>query len=252
MSDFNSQLPVRSKQDIDERVLVKLQDGESPDLPDSQVRISEKKIHTRIHAKDSDGTDREVLLSQEGHVQSNGEYDVNENKRPSSQGIVVSDRTASPSEVSMVKRPTAVDGEGESVCLDTSLHDQDGNAYDLQNPLPVVPVETVGVSVDEFNQSTAVLRNDSDNHDYVVLTTFKNLEVECSGSGYARFELQVETGPSSTVFNPVMVKFNSTAKPNVKLKYGKTVPTGAIIRVVKTNLDNQAQNLYSQITGLEC
>lgn len=252
MSDIDSGLPVRSYQDSDERVLVKLQDGENPSLPDSSVQITEKKVHTRNHGKDSDGTDREILLSQQGHQQSNGLYDVNDNKRPSSQGIVASERSASPNEQTMSKRPSAVNGEGDSICLDVSLHDEAGLNYTETNPLPVVPIETVGDSVDVFNESTAIAKNSSANHDYTTVNQFKNLEVDCSGSGYARFELQVETGPATGVFNTVMVKFNSTAQPNLKLAYNKLVASGLIVRVVKTNLDNQSQNLYSQISGIEC
>ena len=96
------------------------------------------------------------------------------------------------------------------------------------------------------------MKNNSANHDYTTVNQFKNLEVDCSGSGYARFELQVETGPATGVFSTVMVKFNSTAQPNLKLAYNKLVASGLIVRVVKTNVDNQSQNLYSQITGLEC
>jgi len=209
-------------------------------------------LHIRSHGKDSDGTDKEMLLSQEGHSLSNGEYDVSNNKRPSSQGLIVSDRSASPNEQTMSKRPSAVSGEGDSVCLDVSLHDESGQNYTELNPLPVVQIETVGDSVDLFNESTAVAKNASANHDYTTVSQFKNLEVECSGSGYARFELQVETGPATGVLNTIMVKFNSTAQPNLKLNYSKLVATGLIIRVVKTNLDNQSQNLYTQITGLEC
>ena len=252
-NDINSALPIRSRDDIiDERVLVKLQDGDDPNLEGSTVQVSEKKLHVRNHGKDSDGTDQEILLSQQGHLQSNGAYDATENKRPSSQGLVASDRDSSPSEQTMVKRPTAKDGADNSVCLDVSLHDETGANYTEANPLPVVPIETVGNSVDVFNESTAIAKNSSANHDYTPATSFKNLEVECSGSGLARFELQVETGVGTGVFDTVMVKFNSTANPNLKLNYGKLVAAGVIIRVEKTNLDNQAQNLYTQLTGLEC
>ena len=50
-----------------------------------------------------------------------------------------------------------------------------------------------------------------------------------------------------------MVKFNSTSNPNceIKLKKPKAIASGSIIRVVKTNLDNQAQDLYSVINGVE-
>ena len=253
MADYNSQLPVRSKQDIDERVLIKIQDGDDPAGVGRTAEVSEKKVHNRQFNKDSDGADQEVLLSQEGHQLTNGDYDATTNKRPSSQGLIVSDRDASPSETTMNKRPTAVAGEGDTVCLDIALHDALGQRFDEDNPLPVFLAESPADEVDDYNEASSVVKNGSANHDYTVTAAkrFKGLEVDASGSGRGRFELQIEDGPAAGTFSTVMVKFNSTAKPNVEFKYKKVVEAGVIIRLVKENLDNQPQNLYSQFRGLE-
>jgi hypothetical protein len=253
MADYNSQLPVRSKDDLDERVLIKVQDGDDPSGVGKTQEVSEKKAHVRNFSKDSDGNDQEQLLSQEGHTQSNGDYDATTNKRPSSQGLIVSDRDASPSESTMNKRPTAVVGEGDSICLDISLHDQDGNYYDANNPLYVVSTDDPADEIISFDQAVAIVKDASANHDYTTTSEFRSLNVEASASGKARFELQAETAAASGVFETVGVKFNSTSNPNVefKLTKPKSVPSGAIIRVVKTNLDNQAQDLYSTINGIE-
>jgi hypothetical protein len=182
MSDYNSQLPVRSKQDLDERVLIKIQDGDNPGGSEQTAEVSEKKLHTKIFQ--SDGTN----ISEE-------------------------------------------------------------------NPLPVAPTESAGDEVEDYNESVDVAPTVSANHDYVVTSskTFKSLNVEAAASGKARFELQVETAASSGSFETRGVKFNSTAKPNVEFKINrpKRVAEGVIIRIVKTNLDEQAQSIYSTINGVE-
>ena len=257
MSDYDSQLPIRSKQDADERVLVKLQDALDPSGIEKGMEISEKKAHVRNFGKDSDGNDKQVLLSQEGHGLTNGDYDAANNKRPSSQGIIVSDRDASPSETTMNKRPTAVAGDNDKVAIDVAISDSDGNHFSETNPLPTYQAESPFDEIDDFDEAVDVVKASSADHDYTVSAgkTLKHLEAEASASGKARFELQVETAALAGTFDTVMVKFNSTAKPNVEFKYAKTVATGVIVRIVKKNLDGQnpasVQSLYSQIRGKE-
>jgi|GEM_PF-2007399 hypothetical protein len=253
MADYNSQLPVRSKDDSDERLLTKIQDGSDPSGVGKTVEVSETKLHTRNHGSDSDGTDREVLLSQEGHVQSNGDYDASTNKRPSSQGMIVSDRDASPAESTMNKRPTAVAGDSDKVALDVAISDSSGNNFTDTNPLPVYIADNPAVEVDDFDQASAVAKDASSNHDYTITSgkTGKHLTADASASGYARFELQVETGVGAGTFDTKMVKFNSTAKPNVEFRLRANIGAGIIVRIAKTNLDNQPQDLYSQISLVE-
>jgi hypothetical protein len=180
MSDFDSQLPVRSKDDLDERVLIKIQDADDPQGAGKTATVANKKLHVAIHNSDS--------------------TEITEN------------------------------------C-----------------PLPVYLAEHKGDEVDEFDRSIDTPKNAVDNHDYTISSDkeFKNLEAPCSGSGKARFALQVETGIGTGVFNTVAVGFNSTSNPQVLLKYKKPVSAGLVIRVAKTNLDNQSQDLYSQIVGIE-
>jgi hypothetical protein len=255
MSDYNSQLPVRSKDDTDERVLVKLQDGDNPSGANETVTVSEKKLHVRIHAEDSDNNDLQPLLSQQGHVQSNGDFDATLNKRPSSQGLITSERSSSPDETTMNKRPTAVVGDNDKVALDVALSDSSGNSFTEDNPLPVFVTESTGDEIVDFDEAVDVAKDASSNHDYTVsaLKELRFLNVEASASGKAKFELQVETAASAGTFNTIGVQFNSTASPNVKfsVKRPATIATGVIVRLVKTNLDNQAQSVYSTINGVE-
>jgi len=256
MADIDGQLGIRSRQDgLDERVLVKINDATNPDAAGAGQAVSDGKSHTRIHGSDSDGTDQEALLSQEGHVQSNGDYDVTNNKRPSSQGLIVSDRSASTDETTMNKRPTAVLGNDDKVAIDFAISDSSGNRIDEENPLAVFLAENPGDEITDFDQSAAVASDASTNHDYVVSAglAFKNLNISATSTGYAKFELQIEDGVGVGTYTTKQVLFNSPSNSNVSfdLKKPQSFLAGVTIRLIKTNLDNKAQDLYSTINGIE-
>ena len=133
------------------------------------------------------------------------------------------------------------------------LNDHTGTPYTEANPLPTYLAENPGQEIDEFQQDDAVAKNASEDHDYEVSAgkVLKNTVAYASGSGKARFEFQIETAAASDVFETAMVLFNSTSNPNVRFTYKKPIPAGVKFRIVKANLDNQPQNLYSQIQGIE-
>ena len=264
MADIDSQLPIRSVADgTDERVHVKIVDYADPSGVDKQVQVSEKKIHNRNFNKDSDGNDQEVLVSQEGHTLTNGDYDATNNKRPSSNGLILHDRknTAEvPAEADQNKRPTAVaydNGVDETVvCLDISLHDEIGEPYSVTNPLPVSLEQSEGEEINEhFESATPVTKNNSDDQTYTV-TAGKEFQLEqfgVSASGLCKGELFIETGVGTGVFTSKGVLFNSTAMPNAERRLARPikVAAGVIVKIERTNYDNQAQGLYSFISGLE-
>lgn len=263
-NDIEAGLPVRSYQDgTDERVLVKIQDGADPGGVDKTAEVSERKVHIRNHSKDSDGNDQEQLLSQEGHSLTNGDYDASLNKRPSSQGLIAHDRkdtAETPAEADQNKRPTAVaydNGVDETVvCLDMSLHDEDGVPYSVTNPLPVSLEQSEGEEINEhFESATPVTKNNSDDQTYTV-TAGKEFQLEqfgVSASGLCKGELFIETGVGTGVFTSKGVLFNSTAMPNAERRLARPikVAAGVIVKIERTNYDNQAQGLYSFISGLE-
>lgn len=260
MSDYDSQLPVRSKQDADERVLVKIQDGQDPGGVDKTVEVSEKKVHVRNHSKDSDGNDQQQLLSQEGHTQSNGDYDATNNKRPSSQGLIASDRDAAPSETTMNQRPTAVDGDDDKTALDVAISDSNGNRIDQNNPLATYNVDNPGQEIQDGDLAADVAAKvgptiTSATHEYIVSATkeLRKLSAECSSAGLAKFVLQVEDGVGAGTFTIVDIKFNSTAMPNVELGVNIPAPiaAGVKVQVIKSNLDNGDTDMWSIINGVE-
>lgn len=263
MSDIDSQLPVRSVADgTDERVHVKIVDFEDPSGVEKQVQVSEKKVHNRNFNKDSDGNDQEVLVSQEGHSLTNGDYDASTNKRPSSNGQILHDRPATATaagESDQNFRATGVsydDGVKVVNSADIALHDEDGVPYSKDNPLPVSIEESEGDEIHEHSESASpIAKNNSDEQSYTV-TALKEFELEqwgITGSGFMRGELQIETGVGTGVFETKSVLFNSTAQPNASLMLKRMikVQAGVIVKIIRENKDNQAQTMYSFLNGLE-
>lgn len=99
-------------------------------------------------------------------------------------------------------------------------------------------------SIADFNQATAVAAASSNTHTFTSTGNFNLEQVEASGSGKMKIEVQV-----NSVTKAVM--FNSTANPNMSLHLEQPIlaTTGQTVTVIRTNLDNQAQNLYSTIIG---
>lgn len=137
-----------------------------------------------------------------------------------------------------------------------NLYDETGTAFSDSNPVPVYNVDNAGGSpVNDLKTATAVNAASSDNHDYTVtaLKTLHLRQIESSASGKAKMEVKVETAALSGVFTTYWVQFNSTANPNMHIESIDPilVGPGVRVRVTMTNLDNQAQNLYSTISGFE-
>lgn len=129
------------------------------------------------------------------------------------------------------------------------LFDETGTAFSGTNPLPVEMVsDQAGDEICDYNTTASIAKDASTNHDYIV-TAGKTLLAEsvwASGSGKMKVEV---LSNGATIF----VGFNSTANPNIDIPIKKICKTAATqtFRITITNLDNQAQDLYSTLTGLE-
>lgn len=136
------------------------------------------------------------------------------------------------------------------------LNDATGTPFSVTNPLPVaLTLNNGGSEINDYATSAAVAAAASTNHDYTV-TALKTLllsQIEASASGKMKIEVQVETGVASGVFTSKFVQFNSTANPNMSVHLASpiSVAAGVRVRVIETNKDNQAQDLYSTISGQE-
>lgn len=251
MADYDSSLPIRSEADgADERVHVKIVDGSTPSR--RATVDTDGNLHVEMHGNDPATVDRVLRLSELGALTPDGVYHVSDNTKPGNVGLVASVRDAAPGDSTQTQRLTAVTN-GTKRLLDISLHDEDGTAYSQSNPLPVTISESEGEEVNNYNTAVNVAKNATSNHDYTATDTFILTQISASASGKCRIEIMIEDGPGDDTYTTRFVMFNSTANPNMEkvLREPITVATGVKVRVARTNIDNQPQDLYSTISGHE-
>lgn len=131
-----------------------------------------------------------------------------------------------------------------------------GSDVSNSNPVPVVLSSgTSGTSVNKYNTTAALAAAASANHDYAV-TASKTMNVRkfwASASGKIKAECQ--TSPDGTTFTTYWVGFNSTATPNITVDLDTLEiadsGAGAKIRIIVTNEDKSAMDVYSTISGVE-
>jgi hypothetical protein len=126
-------------------------------------------------------------------------------------------------------------------------------AVNTDGSINVVMQEDAGTEVVDYNTTSSLAASSSSNHDYTTGAAAKLYQVLASASGKLKVEVQVETAAASGTFVTKAVAFNSTAAPNIDLDLRKYVPvvSGAKIRVIRTNLDKQAQDVYSTIVAIQ-
>lgn len=250
MSDVKSMLPVRSPQDADQRVQVKLVDSL---VPTQQQQVdAQRNAHVKIHGTDAGGTDRIIAASESGNIVEDGIYNATTNTHPSSSGLTAAQRASSPSLTDMIKRLTAI-SNGVTHALDISLHDETGAPYSYTNPLNVTLVESPGTEIqDYFEDVSDVAVGSTHVHVYTVPAgkTLKIDQVLAAGSG--RVKVLIEQSQDGTTFTKVATRFNSTAEPNVDTLLSRivSVPAAGKVRVTMTNIDESAFTMYSTIVGV--
>lgn len=257
MADQDTSLPVRTQADgPDERLHVKVVDGTSPSVNQMQVD-ADKAAKTLATGHDPGGVNRTLRTSERGAMTPDGLYDATNNTVPGNTGLIASSRNAAPSDTTQTQRLTAVTGTTPNTvrALDIALHDALGNPFSETNALPVTVTESSGTAVNDYKDAASIAAAATDNHDYTVtaLKTLYLTQVEASASGKAKMVISVETGVATGVFTPKWTQFNSTSETNMHLtiKEPIAVAAGVRVRVALTNRDNQAQDLYSTISGHE-
>lgn len=124
------------------------------------------------------------------------------------------------------------------------------------NPIPVsISADAAGNEINDFNTVATLAAAGVSNHDYTV-TAGKTLlltQIESSGSGKMKIQVQIETAVASGIFNTRFTQFNSTAMSNMSIQLASpiSVLAGVRVRVVRTNRDQQSQDVYSTICGQE-
>lgn len=139
--------------------------------------------------------------------------------------------------------------------LHVAISDSSGTAFSPSNPLYVTMTDVAGTPVDNYNTAASLAAGGTSNHDYTVTAakTFYSKQILATSSGALKIEVQYETAAGSGTFNTFFVGFNSTANPDILIPIpsSKTQVAGAKIRVIRTNRDKQATDVYSTISGAE-
>lgn len=126
-------------------------------------------------------------------------------------------------------------------------------AINSDGSINVVPQEDPGTERVSYNTAATLAAAATSNHDATYTNAGKLFQVWGSASGKLKITVQIETGAATGTFNTVAVGFNSTANPNIDIRFAKyaAIPAGARVRVIRQNNDNQSQDVYSTIIGLE-
>lgn len=125
-------------------------------------------------------------------------------------------------------------------------------ANSATNPIFVKEVDAVvSNEVNDYNAASAVAGNATSNHDYTVTgTTFLLDSIIFSSSGLGKVEVQV--GPVASLVSKAVAFTNSTVG-TVQLNFNPPievpVASTGTVRLIRTNRQNQAQDLYSTILG---
>lgn len=137
--------------------------------------------------------------------------------------------------------------------VSANIRDNTGTAFSNANPLPVSVVSSSGTKINNYNTSASLAANATSNHDYTVTSgkTLSLAQIWGSASGKLKIEVQVESGVATGTFATKFVGFNSTAEPNILVPDIDSVAAGVRVRVIRTNIDKQAMDVYSTISGIE-
>jgi hypothetical protein len=225
MSDYNSSLPVRTENPGD--VVSKLCDATTTS---QQLAIDSS---GRITTKINDGAGNAVTSQ------------INGAQRALDVGIDVAGVQIDPRSIRALT---------SSDVVSANIRDNSGNAFTSANPLPVtITTSGGGTKINSYNTLAALAAGGTSNHDYTVtaLKTLSLASIWGSASGKLKIEIQVETGAATGVFNSFFVGFNSTATPNILIPDLANVSAGVRVRVIRTNEDKQAMDVYSTISGVE-
>lgn len=275
MSDFNSSLPVRTESAGD--VVAKLADATTPSQQlsiDSSGRITDKlndgsgnpitsqasggqralDVGIDVAGVQVDPRSIRALTSSDVVTANQGSANTAANGWP----VKPTDGTNSQSFTASGEAKvdlTVVSGSAITLGQKTSANSFPVVIASDQSTIPVSISGPAGTEVNDYKTVSALAANASDNHDYAITAskTFKGRLFWASSSGKIKAEVQIS--PDGSTFTSKWVGFNSTATPNISIALDNlTVSesgTGAKIRIIVTNRDNQAEDVYSTISGTE-
>jgi len=260
MADIEKGLPVRTEDDADQYVRNRQFDSSNPAL--GQEVDADGNAHIEAHGNDPAGVDKVLKVSELGNANTDGDYDVTNNTKPSSNALIVHDRNAAPAETHQNFRPTGIQGTDDNTvhAQDVALHDNNGDAYTPENPMPVSMEESPGEEIHDHKEDVDVAAEGSSNHEYSVADgeTFLLEQIIADASSRIKIELFIGDGAAVEVFTRKAVRFNSEKQGgDADLTFTRPIKVigtanTTTVRVVKHNRDDDdAQSIYTTIVGLK-
>lgn len=262
MSDLNSSLPVRTEAAGD--VQVKIVDATTPS---QQLKVNSDGTidlgSTTLAALESITVQNEAGAAAVNIQDGGNSITIDNTDLTALNGKVTNDYGISSAAVRTAAQVGNATGEAafgngaiNTQTLRTASVVTDGTdvmAVNTDGSINVVVQEDVGLEIVNYNTSAAVAAGATSNHDLVFTPASKLFQVQASASGKLKVEVQVETGSATNTFNTILVGFNSTANPNITLTLSKyaAIPAGARVRIIRTNKDIQAQDVYSTIIAIQ-
>ena len=130
------------------------------------------------------------------------------------------------------------------LCTKAKLTDSGGTAIDGGNPLPVT--QTTGACNEDYDTASAIAAAATSDHDFAPGVAGKVVGLALSASGCAKWELQIGVAASETTR---AVYFTTASQPslNVNFPCGISVGAGDNIKLIRTNRDDTAMDVYSTI-----
>lgn len=262
MSDSNSSLPIRTETDGD--VVAKIADATIPSQQlavnaDGSINITDNGSAITVDATNLDIRD---LVFASDKVDASGSTVALDAPTLAALESITVQNGAGAAAVNIQDGGNSITVDATDLDIRDLTHASDsvkiGDGTDFlainsDGSINVVPQEDPGTEVVDYDTAAAVASGASSNHDQLFTNAAKLFQVWASASGKLKIEVQIETGSATGLFNTVLVGFNSTATPNIDGRLAKyaSIPAGARVRVIRTNKDNQAQDLYSTIVALE-
>lgn len=242
MADYKSSLPVRTEN------------------PGDVASIMVDATNTALGAKVDSSGNQYVILNNSGPIEVDGTVTANQgtaNTTANAWPIKLTDGTntapvSATNGVSVTLTTALPAGSNTIGIVNAHISDATGTAFSQSNPLPVSFSDAIAGATEvlDFKATTDTPATNSDTHNYTpasgkILTLQK---IIASGSGKIKVEILLGTTGAEAL---KIVLFNSTSNPNVEYAFGspqKILDTQSV-KVTVTNLDKQAQNLYSTIEG---
>lgn len=222
-----------------------------------QLVDADGNAHVLVQGNDENGDNQTLKLTKQGAVGIDGVYEATNNPNPALIGLVGMTRNAVPGEADQVQRVTVKpNADGSVRSLDVSLHDEAGEPFTANNPLPVVLSESEGTEVHAEDTAEDLAAEALDTQDYSVANgaRFRLKQVLAGSAGDHRFELLIGDGASPEVFTRKALRYGTPSK-DASVSFAEAIvvlgtANTTTVRVIRKNMDNKQTDVSTTIVGV--